>query len=888
TDRKLQILGYVEELKDGKRISTDKPKTYELDWLAQVKPEQLVSQPYAYLIPPSYVPVIENLQRHGVKVEELLEDIELDIEANLVTSVEAASRPFQKHNLLTVEAKPHAARRMISAGTLVVKTEQKQGDLATYLLEPQAEDGLTTWGFFSNGILPGKDFPVLRLPKSYPLTLGSVAPLPENRITNRPINDELVFGVGSTIGALQRTPATPLAWLDGEHFLQGKDGKLWKADARTGKAESFADPEAIKKSLEAIKEVNAATAEKLSKGTAFRMNPDRTGFLFDIGFDLGLAYFDGRPAVRLTKAGSGSRFVTFAPDGKSIAFVRGSNLFAVNVEKPEEKQLTTDGGGDIVNAHGDWVYEEEIFNRNGKAFWWSPDGKQLAFMRFDDAPVRRFNIVNLNSLQPKMETYPYPKTGDPNPLVKIGVVPAAGGKAVFLDYGEYPPDGIVISRVGWMPNSKAVFAYVQNRTQTWLDFVVWDTPESKPRKLFRETTKAWVEDLGQPHFLPDGSFLLVSERSGWKHLYHFAADGKSIAPVTSGEWEVHDVLRVDAESKQVYFTAAMTSPTGTDLCRATFGGKTELLTEKGKTHSVTLALSGPLFIDRFSDSKTPQQSAVWDADNGVVRKLDTNPVRERDELKFGKTERVRIAMKDGFELEAMITYPPVFDPKKKYPVWIFTYAGPHAPTVRDGFGGGRMMDNTLGTSGIIVFRVDPRSASGKGAQSAWSCYKQLGVQELKDLEEAVGWICQNPWADAARVGISGHSYGGFMAAFALTHSKVFAAGIASAPVTDWKLYDTIYTERYMLTPKENADGFAKSSCVAAAKNLHGRLLIVHGMIDDNVHMQNSVQLVDALQKAGKDFELMFYPESRHGIGSPHYNKLQLEFIRRTMGVGKKE
>jgi len=198
------------------------------------------------------------------------------------------------------------------------------------------------------------------------------------------------------------------------------------------------------------------------------------------------------------------------------------------------------------------------------------------------------------------------------------------------------------------------------------------------------------------------------------------------------------------------------------------------------------------------------------------------------------------------------------------------------------------MDNTLGSSGIIVFRVDPRSASGKGAQSAWACYKQLGVQELKDLEEAVAWICQNPYADASRVGISGHSYGGFMAAFALTHSKVFAAGIASAPVTDWKLYDTIYTERYMLTPKENADGFAKSSCVSAAKNLHGKLLIIHGMIDDNVHMQNSVQLVDALQKAGKDFELMFYPEFRHGIGGAHYNKLQLDFIRRTMGVGKKE
>jgi dipeptidyl aminopeptidase/acylaminoacyl peptidase len=190
----------------------------------------------------------------------------------------------------------------------------------------------------------------------------------------------------------------------------------------------------------------------------------------------------------------------------------------------------------------------------------------------------------------------------------------------------------------------------------------------------------------------------------------------------------------------------------------------------------------------------------------------------------------------------------------------------------------------LATNGIIAFRVDPRSASGKGAESAWTCYKQLGVQELKDLEEAVTWLCRNEWADASRVGISGHSYGGFMTAYALTHSKTFRAGIAGSGVMDWKLYDSIYTERYMLTPKENPDGYAKTSCIAAAKNLTGQLLITHGMMDDNVHLQNSVQMIDALQRANKDFEMMFYPQARHGTGGPHYTRLQLDFIRRTMGV----
>ena len=345
------------------------------------------------------------------------------------------------------------------------------------------------------------------------------------------------------------------------------------------------------------------------------------------------------------------------------------------------------------------------------------------------------------------------------------------------------------------------------------------------------------------------------------------------------------MLRADAE--EVFFTAGFTSHTGTDLLRVMIDeGKPELLTEKGKSHRVSLAPKGRLFIDRFTDPKTPTRAAVVEAGKGEVRKLDTNPVRERDQFKFGKFERVKVPMKDGFELEGALTYPPEFDAKKTYPVWIFTYAGPHSADHPRRVRRRRILDNALATSGIIVFRVDPRSASGKGAQSAWTCYKQLGVQELKDLEEAVAWLAKNPYVDASRVGISGHSYGGFMAAYALTHSKTFSAGIASGPVTDWKLYDSIYTERYMLTPKENADGYAKTSCVAAAKNLSGRLLIVHGMMDDNVHMQNSVQLADALQKAGKEFEMMFYPQSRHGIGGAHYLKLQTEFIRRTMGVQK--
>jgi len=247
---------------------------------------------------------------------------------------------------------------------------------------------------------------------------------------------------------------------------------------------------------------------------------------------------------------------------------------------------------------------------------------------------------------------------------------------------------------------------------------------------------------------------------------------------------------------------------------------------------------------------------------------------------------VKIDTPDGFTMDAAITYPPDFHESNRYPIWILTYAGPHAPTVKDGAGTRGGFEQILAAQGIVVFRVDPRSASGQGAQSAWTCFKQLGVQELKDLETAVDWIGKNPWADTTRVGLSGHSYGGYMAGYALTHSKKFSAGIAGAPVTDWSLYDSIYTERYMGLPKENAAGYEKSSVLKAAANLHGKLLIVHGLIDDNVHAQNSLKFIDALQKANKDFDVMVYPTARHPILSPHYQRSQYRFILRTSGIEK--
>ncbi|MGL4423774.1 MAG: prolyl oligopeptidase family serine peptidase, partial [Gemmataceae bacterium] len=508
---------------------------------------------------------------------------------------------------------------------------------------------------------------------------------------------------------------------------------------------------------------------------------------------------------------------------------------------------------------------------------------RLAFMSFDDKPVNKFTITPTYPTRGNPELIAYPKSGDPNPLVRIGVAGVGLSEAIYLNMGEHKLADIVYSRVGWLPGKKSVFAYVQNRQQTWLDFTVWESPTAAPKVLFRDQTAAWVEDLGQPHWLADGSFLIESERTGYKHLYHYKADGTLIRPVTHGEWEVRTILKVDEEKKRIHFMGTKDGSTKLNLYRVNFDGSDFLTRTDGvNSHTVSLAPDGELFIDRATNNLLPTQVSVHDGSGKRLRMLDQNPVHERDDYAMCSIERVSIATKKGYSLEGVLIKPANFDATKKYPIWFQTYAGPHFPTVRDGWNLGRGREQMLANMGLVIFQVDPHSASGKGAASAWQAYKQLGIPELEDLEMAVDWFGQFPWADLSRVGLSGHSYGGFMTSFALTHSKKFAAGIAGAPVTDWHLYDSIYTERFMDLPKNNKDGYEKTSVVKAAKNLHGRLLLIHGLVDDNVHFQNTSQLVDALQQAGKDFEVMFYPRARHGIGGRHYQQLQLDFIRRTM------
>jgi dipeptidyl-peptidase 4 len=444
--------------------------------------------------------------------------------------------------------------------------------------------------------------------------------------------------------------------------------------------------------------------------------------------------------------------------------------------------------------------------------------------------------------------------------------------------------------VGWKPDSSKVVIEITNREQNWLDLNFADPKTGKAETAFRESSKAWIETDGAtlPRWLKDGSFLWLSERSGWKHIYHYSPECKLIRPVTSGKWEVRTLHGVDDVNGWVYFSGTERSQIGSDIYRIKLDGTGLVkLTETVGTHSANFDPTFTHFIDTWSDVMTPPQVRLYGADGKLVRVIDENKVEALKQFRLSKPEFLQVKTRDGFVMEAMMIKPHDFDPKKKYPVYQHTYGGPHAPQVRNGWGGVNLMwHQLLAEKGYIVWICDNRSASGKSLESTWTIYKNFGELELRDIEDGVAYLKSLPYVDPSRIGIFGWSFGGYMTAYALTHSTSFKMGISGAPVTDWHLYDTIYTERYMGTPQNNPEGYEKSSVVKAAKNLNGKLLLIHGTIDDNVHIQNTIQLIYELQKWGKQFEVMFYPKSRHGVTDPllvrHMREMMLNFILKNL------
>ncbi len=883
-DDKVTVPGYVEKTEGPRRIRTETIKDYLVEHRANFVAAASVRRAHAYVLPASASVAIETLQRHGVQVDELRESVEVDAEVYRVDKVSRAEKMFQGHRTLRLEVTARTESRQLEPGMFVVRTSQKLGGLASYLLEPGAADGLATWNCFDAGLAQGGDFAVVRVLAPAGL-LTVVAPvLAEERTAPRAITIE--DWQGANPPNLGGSPTSGQEWLeDGEKFRQNREGKLRTHDARSGRALTAIDLDAVAKALAAL----PAIGEKASKAVAerARWNEERTAFFAEHENDLYYCAVDEWRVRRLTSTPETEEIPSFSPDGSFVAFVRRNDLWVVDVATGSERALTTGGTDTLRHGKAAWVYFEELFGRSWKVYWWSPDSTRLAYLETDSASVPKHAIVNNARIQQGTETTAYPRSGESNPRAKVFTVTVAGGTPAEIDLTGYTPDNMLVTLVAWRLDSSGVVVGVTNRVQTWLDLVAAPAAGGAGKVLFRETTAAWVGDSPLLRFLKDGSFLFASERSGWKHLYHYDKDGKLLRQVTSGDWECREVARVDEAEGVAFVMATKDNPLGADLYRVKLdGSEIKRLTHESGAHRTSVAPRGDLFVDSWSSRERPTQVALRSLQDGaVVRVLDTNPVRARETFKLAESTRHQITTPDGFVLEATLVKPPDFDPAKKYPVWFMTYAGPHAPVVSDswsGSGPGRVLDQALATAGILAFRADPRSASGKGAVSAWTAYKRFGQGELKDIATALSWLTANPWADAAKVGLAGHSFGGYITAYAMTHSKLFAAGIAGAPVTDWREYDSVYTERYMLTPQENPEGYKAGSVLEAARNLHGRLLLVHGMIDDNVHVQNSVRLIQALQEANKPFELMLYPESRHGIAGRHYRQVQADFIFRTM------
>ena len=718
------------------------------------------------------------------------------------------------------------------------------------------------------------------------LSLGITALSQQKLLT---IDD--IFDPAKRVNFNGTTPS--VRWLkDGKHYLITNAAtrrdvpRLQKVNAATGEAVPFFDAAKMQAAFAALPGVSAENGRQLANRGNYNLNPTETAALINWSNDLFYYEFGSDRALRLTSNPEEEVAEAFSPDGRMVSFVRENNLYVEDLSmQRRERALTRDGSEKILNGRLDWVYQEELYGRgNFAAYWWSPDSTSIAFLRFDENPVPKFTVVDHIPYRQTIEITPYPKAGDPNPLVKLGVVNAAGGDIRWIDTFKYQPADLLISRVTWTPDSKKVVYQAQNREQTFLDVSFADVRDGKSTTLIHETSKAWVAINEQPIWLKDGSFLWASERSGWEHLYHYSADGKLLRQLTGGKWEVRSIQGVDEQNGFIYFTATEHSHIAPHSYRIKLDGTglTRLTTTEG-SHRVDFSPANNYFIDVWSDLNTPSQVRLYDAAGKLVRVISENKVDALKQYKLGTPELLQVKTRDGFVMEAMMIKPPDFDARKKYPVVSYTYGGPHAPQVRNVWGSTTYMwHQMLAQKGYIIWICDNRTASGKGLESTWPVYKNFGELELRDLEDGLTWLKSQPYIDGSRIGIWGWSYGGFMTSYALTHSQSFKIGIAGGSVTDWRDYDTIYTERYMQTPQNNPEGYKKSSPVNAAKNLHGKLLLIHGAIDDNVHMQNTMQFVYELQKAGKQFELMLYPKSRHGVSDPlllkHMRQMMTDFI----------
>ena len=586
---------------------------------------------------------------------------------------------------------------------------------------------------------------------------------------------------------------------------------------------------------------------------------------------------------QLTATEEPERDPKVSPDGEAIAFRRGNELFVLDIATGKERRLTFDSTPTRWNGRLDWVYPEEL--DLGTAFWWSPDSQQIAYLQFDVSRQMIYPHGDFLPAVPVFEPQRYPKAGTPNADVRLGVVPRSGGKTRWMSVGE--SEDTLLARVDWVPGGKSLLVQRLNRVQNRLDLLRADAETGKVKTLFTETDPFWINISDDLRVLRDGQrFLWSSERRGFRHLYLYRLDGQVQRELTSGDWEVEEVACVDERGGWVYYLSGETSPLERRLYRVSLDGSTkQLITPEPGWHRVQMSPGCTYFADAFSSLKEPERKTLRSVEGAEIAVLQAPDRRAAEEYALLPVEIVEVAGSRGEKLYARLIRPAKFKKGKKYPAVVMVYGGPHSQSVKNAWQG-LSFEQVLAHRGFVVWQLDNRGSSGRG--HAWESvlYRRLGKEELEDQKRGVTHLVKMGFVDPARIGIHGWSYGGFMTLYSLLNApEVFRAGIAGAPVTDWKNYDTIYAERYLGLPSENEAGYRASSPVSYAERLQRPLLLIHNLEDDNVLFQNTVQMIDALERAGKQFELLVYPQKTHGVSGParrHMQAAMLAFFERTL------
>lgn len=570
----------------------------------------------------------------------------------------------------------------------------------------------------------------------------------------------------------------------------------------------------------------------------------------------------------------------FSPDGKYISFVRGNNLYVYDIIKDTTIQLTYDGSENIINGAFDWAYEEEFSNI--RAYEWSPDSRAIAYWRIDQSQEPELQIQKYDSLYMNQLKMRYPKPGGKNGLVKIGAVDLATQKTVWMDIGK--ETDIYIPRIKFTRDEHTLSIQRLDRLQHNNEILLADIRTGASKVVLTETDSCWVDITDNLVFLADNSgFLWTSERDGYSHIYLFSMDGTLKRQLTNGNWEVQKIQGVSDKDEKVYFTSNKRGVIYSDLCSVNLDGSgLQLITTMPGTHNPTLAPDCSSFIDGFSNTHYPLSYAMRKISNEKAYDISQCDTTFYDKYNVGKVNFQTFKTSDGVVLNSYMITPPDFDASKKYPVLVYNYSGPGSQEAKDSWNGMfHLWHLMLSEKGYIIFVMDGRGTGGRGRDFTRIIYKDLGHWEVNDLTEGAKYLATLPYVDASRIGIWGWSYGGYISALTITKAaEYFKTAIAVAPVTDWHFYDAPYTERYMSLPSLNPEGYINSSVLTYADKFKGKLLLVHGTADDNVHFQNTVKLVDKLISLNKQFQTMFYPEKAHGLagGRMHLFTMMTEYI----------